>query len=527
MPEISPIIITIWGFLVFVVWYFYRHHERKNRAAFLKIVSIITVLFFFIQAGLWMKNPAPDDPTRIGIFPFTNKSLTWQALAFSEVPACYLRHFNDEQTLTYPADWIMESANPDSLGFRKYIHSFAPRIKLDWAVYGNYVRESSGYAVTLAIFDVTKQKVVQRDTLTFPLDGIDALATSVHDILAPHVPGFRKEKNDVRWPPEHHWIEYFKARFHVLHGHEAAAVRLLEEVAARDSSAMHVLTLLGELYLKRASKLNGREQDMKTYRRARDVLRRAVSGDGNAAKAQLLLGELYMENERWNQAEGHLRHALATDPWRAETYIALARLHPERYDDLGFSGEDELLERASLIHPGAFRARLLLADFYQTENRMHKAYAEVRKVLAINPESVDGFMALGRLYMFENKQLKVLETFERIVKLSPGNADAYYNLGIAHYHQKEYELAIRFFQRAIAISNHANAHLYLAHVYEEQGDTSKAIAHLRERIRQRKSEDDPFYLQARSRLFEIMANSGAIDSVMSRATDSNPSDQVR
>jgi len=523
MPEISPIILTIWGILVFVVWYFYRHHERKNRAKFLKTASIITALFFFILLFRWIKNPAPDAPTRVGIFPLTDNSITWEALAFSEVPTRYLCKFNDQETLTYQAEWITESVNLDSLRFAQYIHNFASRIKLDFAVYGNCGRKPPGYAVVLNVLDVAADRIVNRDTLIISMEQIDQLSARIHEAFALHVPGFRNPKNDSELHIAQHLGPYFKARLQLLHGNEAAAVRMLEDTAADDSSSVPVLTLLAELYLEHASELSSRQQALKVYRKARDILRKAISIEPEEGRVHRLLGEVYIENERWNDAERHLRRALNADPWPAETYVALTRLHPDRYRDLGFSHEAELLNRTIFVNPADVRARLLLADVHRTRNYSRKAYEPIREILYINPENVDGLMELGQLYMFENKLLKVLETFEKVVKLEPDNANAYYNLGIVHYHQKEVELAIRFFQRAIEISNHANSHLYLANIYEEQGDTTQAVAHLRERIRQRKGADDPFYLQARARLFELMSRSGAVDSLMSHSK----SDQAR
>lgn len=527
MPEASPFITIVWGIVVFVLWYFYRHNAPKNRAGLIKSVIFVTVLFFFVFLFLWFENPPPDDPVRIGFFPVVEASanastLTWESIALAEIPTRYLQQYNDAQTLIYPISWLTGPGNLDSLRFAEYVREFAERVQLDFAVHGNYIMKPELWQVSLSVFDVAEKRRVNRDTITLSPDRIFELNAIVQRALSPYVaslPATDQTQHQTALSVEE--PRYFKAQLQLLHGNEDAAVRLLDDAIAADSSTVPALNLLGELYLRRASKMDKQQHALKLYRKAKTLFLKAISLDPEHADAHRLLGEMYIENERWNDAEKYLRRAIAADRWQAPAFVALSRLHPERFIALGFEDEAALLNHAIFINPGDFRARLMLADYYRTQNDIQKAYAETRELLAISPDNVEGLMALGRLYMFENKLLNVLETFEKVIRLAPDNANAYYNLGIVHYHKKEYEMAIRFFQRAIQLSNHADSHLYLASIYEEQGDTTKAVDHLRQRIRLRKSDDDPFFLQARARLFELMSKSGVIDSVMANPADSN------
>lgn len=80
------------------------------------------------------------------------------------------------------------------------------------------------------------------------------------------------------------------------------------------------------------------------YYRAIQLLRRAIHLGDERAETHFLLGEALAKNPRWRQeAERSYRRALEIDPWRRETYVALARL----YESAGLSRRAErILEQA-------------------------------------------------------------------------------------------------------------------------------------------------------------------------------------
>ncbi|RMD88081.1 MAG: tetratricopeptide repeat protein [Calditrichaeota bacterium] len=169
------------------------------------------------------------------------------------------------------------------------------------------------------------------------------------------------------------------------------------------------------------------------------------------------------------------------------------------------------------MNPCFVEAYLALANFYELRNRLDMAIKTIKNLLQINPNLIPGLMALGKLFLSQGDLLNVLTTFEKVINLDPQNADAYYNLGIVYYHNKDYPNAIEFFNKAIEVGNHANAHLYLAYIYELRGEMDRAIEELRTRIRMQKNEKDRFAEEARKHLFEIMKRRGVIDSLLTNA----------
>ena len=113
-------------------------------------------------------------------------------------------------------------------------------------------------------------------------------------------------------------------------------------------------------------------------------------------------------------------------------------------------------------------------------------------------------MALGKIYIVRNEMIPLMDVLTKVIRLDPDNADAYYNLGILYYNSNDYDNAKRFFNRAIQINNHLNSHLYLAYIFELEGNLDMAIKHLRLRIHYKTGSDDEFAEEARKHLYKLM-----------------------
>jgi tetratricopeptide (TPR) repeat protein len=523
LPEITPVILILWAVCIFVVGYFYWHAPKKSRVRLVTILSVISTLFFFIWLYFWYQSRPPFTPVRIAVFPFveqTNESdpITWRSIALSEISTNYLNAINSEKLLAYQIDWIYTVANRDSLTLPIYVLDFSKRIKLDYAVLGRIVKKSPELEVDFQLYRLVNKELLLNQTMTMKSGEFDELSKRLTDVILGKVLGSEYRGNiGNSINSDTQLTNYFTARFSHLTEKGEPAVRFAELAVKEDSVSVICLNFLAELYLKRGfEKKNQGESPLDDFRSVKLILLKALSLEENQSTSLRLLAELYLLNKKWNQAETYLRRALKANPLDPQIYFDLIQLHPSRYKSLGYKNEKQLLKRAIYINPCYLKARLTLAKYYFRKNRQDLAIKAVKDLLRINPHSVEGLMELGRYYIAQKDVLNLLPTFEKVIQLDPNNADAYYNLGIVYYHSKDYDTAIRFFERAIQLGNHLDSHLYLAYIYELRGEMETAIEHLRIRIKQRTSQDDKFAEEARKHLFQIMSQSGVIDSVMSR-----------
>ncbi|MFQ5865157.1 MAG: tetratricopeptide repeat protein [bacterium] len=523
LPEITPVLIVLWGLCIFVIGYFYRHAPKKNRVGFMATLAAISTLFFFIWLYFWYHNRPPFTPIRIAVFPYIaqtdeSNSISWESIALSEISTNYLNQGNPEELLPYETDWIFAAANKDSLTLPSYVLDFSKRIGLDYAVLGRFIKKLAQFEIDFQIYKIENMESLFSEKTILKQGELREFCNHVSTTTLHKVLGIRGDVNFKNsWNSKDQLTKYFKSKFYYLTDKPDLALRFAEAAVKEDSTSTECLNFLAELYINKGfQKKSKGDSPLYDYKLAKTVLLKALSLEENQSNSLCLLAELYLMNEKWNQAELYLRDALDANPLDPRIYFDLTKLHPTRYKKLGFRNDKELLKRAIFINPGFFEARLTLADYFLLKNRHDLALRAAKNVLYINPESVDGLMALSKYYMAQNDMLNLMQTVEKVIKLEPYNAEAYYNLGIVYYHQKDYDTAIKFFERAIQLGNHLDSHLYLAYIYELQDEMDKAIEHLRTRIRKRRNKEDRYAEEARKHLFQIMSQRGAIDSIMSK-----------
>ena len=529
LPENTPIIIVIWGFCIFVAWYFHRYSPQKKKVGCFTTFSVITTLFFFIFLYFWLKNRPPFEPIRLAVYPLTiqndkNEPLQWESFALSEIPTRYLMQVDPEKIFPYQIDWLLTAANKDSLYLPAYILDFSQRINLNYAVLGKILTRTPQFQLEIQIFKLDNAQEIYKQKLTINPGELLNFGAYLSKVVLEKILGPQNQiKFKEVWYSHEQLKNHFIAKQNIfLKKNVDEALKYAEISIKEDSSSNTCLNFLAELYLIKANeKHNQGENTLAEFKKAKTILHKVLAIDNNQSAALRLLGELYIDNKKWNQAEAYLRDAFQTNPWDPRIYFDFTKLYHTRYENLGFRNEKDLLKHAIVINPCFFEARFALANYYDLKNRSDLAIKTVKKVLYINPRSVDGLMALGKYYMANNDMLNLLETFQKIIKLEPNNADAYYNLGIVNYHSKDYDTAIKFFNRAIQLDDHLNSHLYLAYIYELEGEIDKTIEHLRIRIRKQTNEEDRFAEEARKHLFEIMKQQGVIDSLLSNSSNQN------
>ena len=528
MPDWGPIIIGVWAFVSLVVWYLYRHSAKKYRVGFKTTFLLISALFFFVFLINRFKERPQSDPLRIAVFPFINQSdtsasISWESLAFSEIPIRYLEQINLEELLPYQLDWLTSAANSDSLTFQNYCLDFAKRIKVDYVVVGSFLKESSDYSLSYRLIQFDNDKTVLEEISQITLNGIQEfsqeLSRSVANrILESDSELFLKDP----WHSNDKIRAFFNLKLFLLNRETSSAFGLAKNAVKTDSNSTTWLNSLAKIYLNRGGEKKQKGQnDLEDFQAAKSLLLKSLFLDESNHKTLQLLAELYLAHERWNQAEEFLQRSLLRNHWDSKTYVDLTQLHASRYADLGFGNENELLEKAIFVNPLDFEARLILADNYSQKNRSDLAIKTVKEILRINPNRVDALMKLGTIYMSQNDLLNSLEIYQKVTELDPGNGEVYYNLGIVYYQQKDYITAINFFEHAIKSIDHVDSHLYLAYIYEQQKDMNRAITHLRTRIAKRSGRDDKFAEEARKHLFQIMSEREAKDPKVSQTKTQN------
>jgi len=521
VPALLPVFIVIFISAIFILIYLYRTAEMMNKRILAWLMISFTVIFVTAIAYHVIKNRPPHVDFRLHIFPVHSDAASlesdWPAKQLWDAVSNELIHSVHDRAIVSPTDWTASVIARDSAASISYLKNLSLKIDGDFFLTGWQKSDPSGATLTWTLYNSQTGEVALQESLPVIAEKLfeDSHRMCVK-ILARLNDAIEAKSESVSLTTPENFGSYWAARelFEQQKYGEAAALAV--HVVSQDSSFVPALALAGKSWMFAAlAKKHSGLAPVEEFDHAKEYLGRAIALDSTQAEALALLGEYYIYQERWSLAEYHLLNSFRLNPHDPRLYLTLSRLHPFRYQKIGFVNELKLFERAIFIDPCFEDGYLMLSDHYLFDNKREKAIESLERYLAINPNAVPVLAALGRLYVVRNDMLKIVEVYNKIIALQPNNSDAYYNLGILYYNSEDLETSEKLLQRAIAIDNHLNAHLFLAMLYETQGKTEKAIEHFRFRIRNRKGLDDEFAEEARKHLFKLVNQ----DSTQLKATE--------
>ncbi len=196
----------------------------------------------------------------------------------------------------------------------------------------------------------------------------------------------------------------------------------------------------------------------------------AISGCSNPEKTKLAhveKGEVYLKDEKFQEASLEFRNALQIDDKLASAHWGLARA----YEGLQrFQEAFEELRKTTQLDPDHLDARVKLGNYYiaagkgnpeliveagrlareileknsnhveghilmgsvlYAQNEREKAFAEINHAIQLDPKRVESYLSLARFYIVTNDKAKAEETFQRAISVN-------YNSGLAHTEYGKY-----------------------------------------------------------------------------------------
>lgn len=149
------------------------------------------------------------------------------------------------------------------------------------------------------------------------------------------------------------------------------------------------------------------------------------------------------------------------------------------YDDLGdISSAIQEYRSALKADKQNIVIHLNLALAYIKNNDIEKAVEELNTCAKIDIEAVEPHAILAFLYSLQNKTEEANIEYETALKnaskLNPENITIYKNLGLLYLQQKKLDAAEKMYRLVVDTSSKdADAHYYLANIYDEKGDKKK------------------------------------------------------
>ncbi len=222
--------------------------------------------------------------------------------------------------------------------------------------------------------------------------------------------------------------------------------------------------------------------ESRSFERAKDALRQAITVNGEVAGYHEKLGTVYtqLEEPDWNAAKEAFEAAIAKDPELFKAYFKLAQVHEELEEP-----QDALQRYTECIEHG--------------------------------PRFVEAYAALGRLYAtprypdlhYYDQAVQVLESgLEVAMQGTEEEARLHHLLGTVYQDQGQFDAAIREFRAALAVvETMPDALFSLGMAYAHTGDREEGRRFLKKFVDSAGENVPPHYRKAaQDRLIELGVN---------------------
>lgn len=150
------------------------------------------------------------------------------------------------------------------------------------------------------------------------------------------------------------------------------AITQLEKAISIHSGFFEAQLLLGEIYI-----------DEKQWDKAEDALRRAMKIDPKAVIAMMSLGEVYRRQKKYAEAQKLLEEALKFDNNSWEVNYTLGRVHWELKD---FAKSGLYIARTIQLQPNLAEAHLLAGNIFIRAGLPRNALVEYEDYLRLSPQ---------------------------------------------------------------------------------------------------------------------------------------------
>jgi|CXWL01.1.fsa_nt_gi tetratricopeptide (TPR) repeat protein len=245
-------------------------------------------------------------------------------------------------------------------------------------------------------------------------------------------------ESESRFASAASYAHYLSARLLHLQGDHRRALDELRLALASDDGNAFLMVQLAEQYA-RLSDLD----------RAEASLKKVIEKQPNYVPAQLLMGRVLYEGQRYTRARVHLHKAIKLKPRDVEGYLVLTQLHLDQgqvddavkvIEELGAAlpGEpvgfkrlgmalaergdtakaEKLLLRAVDRDPGDFDSWVTLGQLYESTARLAKGEEAYSHALEREPENREVLLAAGRLALRQEAPVRAKAYFDQLLSLS-------------------------------------------------------------------------------------------------------------
>lgn len=218
-----------------------------------------------------------------------------------------------------------------------------------------------------------------------------------------------------------------------------------------------------------------------TYRRKKEFDKaiesaaKSVSIDTGDSDAKILLGNVYFETGKYDEAIETYRQALDGAPNNPRLLYNLASALMMKGDEFAAMEYFKKAAAADRIGEVAHRSYSRLGVMYTERKEFAEAEKYLKEAVAIRPNDALNRYNLGIAYLRQNKKEEAIEELAKAEALGESNAAVLENIGEAYFSMKQYDRSLEVYNR-VKKTGERNVKILarIAEIYYEKGELDSA-----------------------------------------------------
>ena len=266
-----------------------------------------------------------------------------------------------------------------------------------------------------------------------------------------------------------------KASFFEKYGHLLASFLTLpfdkpaKRILKNELSALQFLPIMIKIMLK--IYFRGFSQEIV------DLYRDVIDKAPGYAEFYTLLGNVYYELKRYEDAVCEYKMAIWLDSLNIEAYASLCQIYEDLKD---YDNAIETCKKIIDLQPHVAQYHCKIGQYYYFKGDVEKAIEHYQTAITLNPHpqwtSIVS-QTLGFIFQENVKNLDAaISSYQNAYNLNPNDISVYLDLGNVFFEKGANDNALTVYKKALELSPHnAKLHCNLGYLYWGKGNTEEAI----------------------------------------------------
>jgi tetratricopeptide (TPR) repeat protein len=220
------------------------------------------------------------------------------------------------------------------------------------------------------------------------------------------------------------------------------------------------------------------------------LLSEKLKANPNEDSLYYLRAQAYYKSEGFDEAIDDVQHAIALDSTRVEYFHLLADCYLDYFKSFPAI---QTMEEAHRRWPERIPTMLKLSEFYLIVKKHGEALKMVQEVIKRDPQNSEAFFMASMIAKDKNEIPLAIKNMERSVAINPESVDGWIILGNL-LSGKNDQVAIKYYQNALRLdSTSMEAHDGIATFYHKSGQLDKAEAAYKDMVIKEPSRPETYF----------------------------------